>query len=716
MVKRRAATANRNMKKPRHLAPPSPDVITLPDLVTLLHLQIVPFLSPHDLSRLLRCLSHLLKPALSESLATFGLQTFYERDSVHLGQKCCSDWHQLVPEEAEGGEGICIECFPAPPKDLPLPRLHNARVHLLEAMCLADEGLTAVCDGVLQMHYGQFASPRFGSMQPVVFSLAEALEMQLEETNNKPTKSRKVEEDIQVDEIDTDDVEQLTRLMDTVQMGVGTQFFSGRKQNCTPANAVEAHWRSIVVDLETGTTICRYCQFITEHSSKHRCERCTQVFARLLQQHCAALYQPLKLFMLQHLKHVRYVKPCRGWNCTNNDFQGDYLMDLIAGFTPAGVLCGVYLTDLRILPRMISDRLAMGAFKPVEWRLLAQLKSKQLDEEGGGEKENKDYFKEDALNLLVQCSPSVSQDVRDAVASQGLKTFYDREEVHFGKGCMRDWHRLVPSKTAAGHRDRCGCSRNGLPNDLPLPRLLNARHHLLEAMCLIYKGIQPHCFQVLQLDRSFERRQYGVLQPVVFSLAAALEDQLDVARKSGQQLDPINVKDVAELTHLMDSLETNFGSRFFRSTDCSPAGMVEAHWKNIHVNLAADTTYCHFCDVNTDIMVEGPLNPQFREAEYEFLMRQHCRDVYQPLKKFMTRHLQHVRYVRPPRGWNEAGNNFQGNEWLDLIAGFTPGGVLCGVYLTDIRIPSTWINDRLAPGAYPFDENAIDLTRLRIAY
>ncbi|KAJ8544416.1 hypothetical protein ON010_g11851 [Phytophthora cinnamomi] len=86
-------------------------------------------------------------------------------------------------------------------------------------------------------------------------------------------------------------------------------------------------------------------------------------------------------------------------------------------------------------------------------------------------------------------------------------------------------------------------------------------------------------------------------------------------------------------------------------------------------------------------MVEGPLNPQFREAEYEFLMRQHCRDVYQPLKKFMTRHLQHVRYVRPPRGWNEAGDNFQGNEWLDLIAGFTSAGVLCGVYLTDVRIP-----------------------------
>ncbi|OWZ17876.1 hypothetical protein PHMEG_0008123 [Phytophthora megakarya] len=663
-MKRRAGPALKKPRLPRRFL----DALPLPDLVTLLHLQLVPFLTPHDLSRLLRGLKHQLKPELRESIATAGLQSFYERDSVHFGQQCCSDWHQLVLEDAEGAEGPCTDCSPCPPKDLPLPRLRDARVHLLEAACLADEGFFAVCDGVLQMHYGQFATPRYGSMQPVVFSLATALEKQQETTslNNKAVE--------QLQEIDTDDVMQLTRLMDTVQMGVGTQFFSGRKQNCTPTNAVEAHWRSIDVDLETGTMACRYCEYIAEHSSQHRCDRCTQIFVRLLQQHCAALYQPLKLFMFKHLKHVRYVKPSRGWNCADNSFEGDDFMDLIAGFTPAGVLCGVYLTDLRIPHRMISSRLAVGAFKPA--------------------------------------------DVRDGVATQGLRTFYEREEVHFGKGCMRDWHRLVPSKIATDHLDRCGCRRNTLLSDLPLPRLYNARHHLLEAMCLIYNGIQPHCFHVLQLDRSFERRQFGVLKPVVFSLAAALEQHLKDAARSEQFVEPVNVNDVVELTRLMNNLEPNFGTRFFQATDQRhhPSGMMEAHWKNIHVDLATDSTFCHFCDVNTCSMVEGPMNPQFREAEYEFLMRQHCRDVYQPLKKFMIRHLHHVRYVRPPRGWNEASDHFHGNEWLDLIAGFTSGGVLCGVYLTDVRMPRAWINDRLAPGAYPFDESAIDLTRLRIAY
>ncbi|KAG1695138.1 hypothetical protein DVH05_020779 [Phytophthora capsici] len=261
---------------------------------------------------------------------------------------------------------------------------------------------------------------------------------------------------------------------------------------------------------------------------------------------------------------------------------------------------------------------------------------------------------------------------------------------------MRDWHHLLPSKP-----DCRGC----ICNDIPLPRLLNARHHLLEAMCLIYQGIQPHCFQVLQLDRSFERRQHGVLQPVVFSIAAALEKQQNGAENSGQSPRPINVKDVVELTRLMDSLEANFGTHFFRSDQARcPLGMVEAHWKNIHVDLSTDTTFCHFCDANTNSMVEGPMNPQFREAEYQFLMRQHCRDVYQPLKKFMVRHLEHVRYV---------SREDLGRERLGLIAGFAPGGVLCGVYLMDVR---AGVNDRLAPGAYPFDESAIDLTRLRIAY
>ncbi|KAI9918995.1 hypothetical protein PsorP6_011281 [Peronosclerospora sorghi] len=326
---------------------------------------------------------------------------------------------------------------------------------------------------------------------------------------------------------------------------------------------------------------------------------------------------------------------------------------------------------------------------------------------------------DDALNLLDHCISSLPQDVRDIVATQGLKNFSEWEgKIHLGKQCVRDWYRLKPFKALVGPLDRCECRQSHSPvlTESLFPRLFNARYHLLQAMCLVYKGIWPHCYRVLQVDRNFERRQYGVFQPIVFSLST-VQEQFICTEKDGQRLKSINTKDVAELTRLLNALEKDFGTRFFHSTSSSPmpAGMVEAHWKSIDVHVETDTTFCHFCDAKTDSMVEGPLNPQFREAEYEFLMRQHCRDVYQPLKRFMTRHLEHVRYVRPPLGWNQDENQFQGNKWFDLIAGFTPGGVLCGVYLTDVRIPRAYITHHLAPGAYPFDEGAINFTHLRIA-
>ncbi|KAG2525924.1 hypothetical protein BBO99_00004207 [Phytophthora kernoviae] len=153
-----------------------PDRTSLQDLLTLLHLQLVPFLTPHDLSRLLQICSHLLQSDVVDAVATAGLKGFYQQHGVHFGQKCIADWHQLVPEEAEGGIGSCVVCDTKPPSDLPVPRLGDKRMHLLAAVCLTHEGLGQVCDGVLQMPFGRYATLSYGSMQPVVFSLATALE------------------------------------------------------------------------------------------------------------------------------------------------------------------------------------------------------------------------------------------------------------------------------------------------------------------------------------------------------------------------------------------------------------------------------------------------------------------------------------------------------------------------------------------------------------
>lgn len=80
------------------------------------------------------------------------------------------------------------------------------------------------------------------------------------------------------------------------------------------------------------------------------------------------------------------------------------------------------------------------------------------------------------------------------------------------------------------------------------------------------------------------------------------------------------------------------------------------------------------------------------------MMRLHCAAVYQPMKRFMLQHLKHVRYVRPPRGWDTRTAN--GMRLMGLIAGITSGGVLCGVYVTSVGIPRQWIKNHLAPGHF----------------
>ncbi|RLN48627.1 hypothetical protein BBJ28_00004711 [Nothophytophthora sp. Chile5] len=279
---------------------------------------------------------------------------------------------------------------------------------------------------------------------------------------------------------------------------------------------------------------------------------------------------------------------------------------------------------------------------------------------------------EDISHLLRCCSHALSQAMRDAIATEGLKGFYRQDGVHFGRGCMGDWHQLVPKNTMAARSDRCVCKgevrteKSTEPIDLPLPLLLNAREHILEATCLISKGIKQYCFQVLRMDQSFKHRQFGTMQPILFSLAAALEMQQ--RKETEPQEEPvadINVDNVDELIRLMDSVEAGFGTRFFSATteNCTPIGTVEAHWRGISVDKG--TTSCHYCEVNVDVLPD----PKHTTAEYEQLRRQHCEAVYQPLKLFMTRHLKHVRYVHPPRGWNSAGDAFQGCELMDLIAG-----------------------------------------------
>ncbi|RLN56535.1 hypothetical protein BBJ29_002187 [Phytophthora kernoviae] len=286
--------------------------------------------------------------------------------------------------------------------------------------------------------------------------------------------------------------------------------------------------------------------------------------------HCSEIYQPLKKFMLQNLKHVRYVRPPRGWNDGDVRIFGSKqpFQDLIAGFTPVGVLY-----------------------------------------------------------------------IRDAMATDGIKAFSSRMDVHLGGGCDRDWYQLVPKEIEGALGKFCDCYDFDADSDcdpytprereeLGVPYLFDARVKLLEAMNLLEKGIVQHCSCALQLVDFDDHTgfRFGTSQSVIISLTAALEakvqDRLPVndagvqsdgdrgdgedseegeeetdlwdehfdweaeqelareARKCERQLNlqgvkqlraaaseaklkPVNTNNKGELTRLINSVENGVGARFF---------------------------------------------------------------------------------------------------------------------------------------------------------
>ncbi|GMF24033.1 unnamed protein product [Phytophthora lilii] len=155
--------------------------------------------------------------------------------------------------------------------------------------------------------------------------------------------------------INADEEQQLARLMGGVHMGIGTELFSRRKRNCAPINAVEAHWRGIDVRARRRAAtdsswrsrrprIGVNDKFVFCNSTATRCTDAEVVHASTFEA------RPIH-------------EAVSRWNCKDDDFHEDNLMDIIAGFTPVEVLCGVYLTDLRIPRSIVRDRLAPGVFK-----------------------------------------------------------------------------------------------------------------------------------------------------------------------------------------------------------------------------------------------------------------------------------------------------------------------------------------------------------------
>ncbi|KAE9066512.1 hypothetical protein PF007_g28428 [Phytophthora fragariae] len=169
--------------------------ITLADVVTLLHRPLLSLLWTKDLTALYVSCGHSLPEDVRfeyrDYLAMQELDLLAVNNSCHFGAKCELDWYQLTPVEIEGAlEDFECPCFKTvkyseypryePPDILPLPRILDAPAKLLEAGRLVRtlrKLVEPTWGRVLEL--ADLDEPdkfRFGTFQPMMFSLTNVLE------------------------------------------------------------------------------------------------------------------------------------------------------------------------------------------------------------------------------------------------------------------------------------------------------------------------------------------------------------------------------------------------------------------------------------------------------------------------------------------------------------------------------------------------------------
>ncbi|KAG7379852.1 hypothetical protein PHYPSEUDO_008070 [Phytophthora pseudosyringae] len=293
------------------------------------------------------------------------------------------------------------------------------------------------------------------------------------------------------------------------------------------------------------------------------------------------------------------------------------------------------------------------------------------------------------IGLLVSCGSSLPEDVRDFLATRELNLFAVNNSCRFGGKCEYDWYQLVPVEILGALEDgKCVCYKTVKYSDYPRRQSaeLSATSSYPGRPCADPGGWMSPA----NLDDPGKFR-FGTFQPMMFSLTTVLEaplqrqipyslrpeeDDCDDGRhkqkltkrvkwlqeaSKSAGIKTVDTDNVEQLKHLLNSAQEGFGTRFFQDSANHP-----------RLSLCAST-----------------LNP---------LLHQHCEAIFQPLKNYMLRHFEHVRYVRPPDNWLDDRGG-EAKWFLDLIAGFTPGGVLCGVYLTDlVSLHNILYGERIAEG------------------
>ncbi|KAE9298969.1 hypothetical protein PF008_g23366 [Phytophthora fragariae] len=250
---------------------------------------------------------------------------------------------------------------------------------------------------------------------------------------------------------------------------------------------------------------------------------------------------------------------------------------------------------------------------------------------------------DDVRALLQTCSGAFSQKFLDIVSLKAIETFAVENEIHLGRRCACDWMRgldFLPSRRA--------CNLDlpfGVDKTLSIFQEAKGAQDLVRALLLTKTALEP-----LYLQQRIGAQ--SLLAPVVCPLLKVKENPTERA-----------------LTRAMNSVCRKAGSRFFYSfkqkRGRSSMDYLDYHWDEI------ESSSCQYCD---HLPIAGSI---WRREQF----RANCKAVYRPLKAAMEKNLTFLRFIPQPRGLR--GSNEELSPYKGLVAGITPGGVLCGFYLVN---------------------------------
>lgn len=209
-------------------------------------------LAPDDACSLLQSCSRSLKQDVRDAIATEALLYYYKFDGVHFGDKCPGisiSWCHRVRAGLVALVAITLTCEHTKSScqrscRFPICSTRGRR-YSMPCVCStkgSNPTASTCCKSCGARSFGPPRCSQSCSPSP------RGWKWSVSETPERRASARRLS------------TAALTRLMDVVDPGFGSQFFSSSNAEDQPKHVLEAHWRGIEVDSSSGSTSCQFCE------------------------------------------------------------------------------------------------------------------------------------------------------------------------------------------------------------------------------------------------------------------------------------------------------------------------------------------------------------------------------------------------------------------------------------------------------------------------